>query len=101
MIELWSGRLDTQQLWQGIALALQNRAVINAVNTREGRISLRGEAPDASEILASLATLSGIVDVSFDAPVRSSGNGRQAFVLSFALSRAPGVPENTPEQSVE
>lgn len=97
LIGFWSGRPDTQRLWQGVAVALQNKASINGFELHDGRISLRGEAPDASEILAVLASTPGFAEVSFDAPVRSGRNGRQNFALSFVLSDASPALENTNE----
>jgi hypothetical protein len=97
LIGLWSGRSDTQRLWEGVASALRNRASVSRLDLRDGRISLRGEAPDASEILAVLATMPGFVDVTFDAPVSSGRDGRQSFALSFVLSDARVEPENTDE----
>lgn len=85
LIELWSGQTDTQRVWQAVALALQNQASINGVDMRDQRISLRGEAVDASEVLARLAATPGFTDVAFDAPVRTARNGRQNFVLTFLL----------------
>ena len=85
LIELWSGQTDTQRVWQAVALALRNQASINGVDMRDQRISLRGEAVDASEVLARLAATPGFTDVAFDAPVRTARNGRQNFVLTFLL----------------
>ena len=93
LIELWSGRSDTQRLWQAVALALQDGASVSRLDLRDGRVSLRGEAPDATEILSVLASTPGFLDVSFDAPVRSGRNGRQNFALSFDLSDAHAEPE--------
>lgn len=101
LIELWSGRPDTQRLWESVGLALQNRATISRIDLRAGRISLNGEAPDASEILAVLANTPGFEDVSFDAPVRSGRNGRQNFALSFDLSTARARVERTAENNNE
>jgi hypothetical protein len=99
LIELWSGRSDTQYVWQGLALALKNRAIVSRLDMQGGRISVRGEAPDASEILAVLASTPGFLDVSFDAPVRSGSNGRQNFALSFVLSGSLAMPMNDTEFS--
>ena len=93
LIELWSGRSDTQRLWQAVALALQDGASVSRLDLRDGRVSLRGEAPDATEILTVIASTPGFLDVSFDAPVRSARNGRQNFALSFDLSAAHAEPE--------
>ena len=97
LIELWSGRSDTQRIWESVGLALQNQASISRLDLRDGRISLRGEAPDATEILTVLASTPGFVDVSFDAPVRSGRNGRQNFALSFDLSVVRAGPEKSDE----
>jgi hypothetical protein len=97
LIELWSGRSDTQRIWESVGLALQNQASISRLDLRDGRISLRGEAPDATEILTVLASTPGFVDVSFDAPVRSARNGRQNFALSFDLSDVRAGPEKSDE----
>lgn len=97
LIELWSGRSDTQRLWQGVSLALQNSARVNQLDLRDGRIGLRGEAPDATEILTVIASTPGFLDVSFDAPVRSGRGGRQNFALSFVLADARAGPEKGDE----
>jgi hypothetical protein len=86
LIELWSGRRDTQQAWESVAIALRNNATISQIDMRDGRVSLRGDAPDASEVLAVLASTPRFDDVSFEAPIRSGRNGRQTFALSFVLS---------------
>jgi hypothetical protein len=99
LIQLWSGRTDTQHVWEGLALALRNRANVSRLDMQGGRISVRGEAPDASEILAVLASTPGFVDVSFDAPVRSGSNGRQNFALSFVLSDSLAKPMSDVEIS--
>ena len=88
LIEHWSGRAETQQVWEAVALALQNSATVTRIDLRDGRISLRGEAPDASEVLAVLAGTPRFDEVSFEAPVRSGRNGRQSFALSMILSDA-------------
>ena len=85
LIELWSGRADTQRLWQAVGIALENRAVVSRIDMRAGRVSVYGEAPDASEVLAVLAAVPDFRDVSFDAPVRAGRGGRQTFALSFLL----------------
>ncbi|MDH3535782.1 MAG: hypothetical protein OER87_08550 [Gammaproteobacteria bacterium] len=95
LIELWSGRSDTQQVWEAVALALQNRATVSQLDMQSGRVSFYGEAPDASEILTLLGSTPGFVDVSFDAPVRSGRNGRQSFALSFVLSNVRSGTANT------
>jgi hypothetical protein len=87
LIEFWSGQTDTQRVWEGVALALQNQSRVNGLNLRAGRTSLRGEAVDASEVLEKLAATPGFVDVAFDAPVRTASNGRQSFVLSFVVEK--------------
>jgi hypothetical protein len=89
LVELWSGRSDTQHVWEGLALALRNKANVSRLEMQGERISVSGDAPDASEILAVLASTPGFQDVSFDAPVRSGRNGRQNFALSFLLSDTP------------
>ncbi len=88
LIELWDGRVDTQQIWLGIASALANGAAINRVEMQGERISLRGDSPDAAEVLLALAQLDEFEDAAFDAPVRTGRNGRQSFALSFVLSDA-------------
>jgi len=97
LIEFWSGQTDTQRVWEGVALALQNQSSIDGLAMSAGRISIRGEAVDASEILAGLAATPGFVDVTFDAPVRTARNGRQNFALSFTLAAARPTPENSDE----
>ena len=88
LAELWGSRVDTQVLWQGVALAMQNRASINQVEMRDGRVRLYGEAADAAEILTLLAAVPDFRDVTFDSAVRSGRGGRQNFTLSFVLAEA-------------
>lgn len=83
--ELWSGRDDTQRLWEAVGIAVQSQTIVSSVDIRAGRVSLRGETPDASEVLAALASTPSFADVAFDAPVRSGRGGRQSFELSFNL----------------
>jgi hypothetical protein len=97
LAELWGGRVDTQLLWQGVALAAQNRASINQVEMREGRVRLYGEAADAAEILTLLAAVPAFEDVGFDSAVRSGRNGRQNFTLSFALAKTATDSEQADE----
>jgi hypothetical protein len=97
LAELWGGRVDTQLLWQGVALAAQNRASINQVEMREGRVRLYGEAADAAEILTLLAAVPAFEDVGFDSAVRSGRNGRQNFTLSFALAETATDSEQADE----
>lgn len=93
LAELWGGRADTQLVWQGVALATQNRASINQVEMRDGRVRLYGEAVDAAEILTLLAAVPDFEDVTFDSAVRSANNGRQNFTLSFVLANGAGRVE--------
>jgi hypothetical protein len=93
LAELWGGRADTQVVWQGVALATQNRASINQVEMRDGRVRLYGEAVDAAEILTLLAAVPDFEDVTFDSAVRSANNGRQNFTLSFVLANGAGRVE--------
>ena len=86
LIELWAGQIETQRVWEAVAIAMRNSASVSRVDMRAGRVSLYGEAPDASEVLALLDRLPQFENVAFDAPVRSGRNGRQSFALSFALS---------------
>ena len=80
-------------LWGAGAVGLQDGARVSRLDRRDGRVSWRGEAPDATEILTVIASTPGFLDVSFDAPVRSARNGRQNFALSFDLSAAHAEPE--------
>ncbi len=97
LIEHWSSRTDTQRVWRGIGLALQNKASITGFELRGRSVSLRGEATDASEVLAVIARTPGFEDVSFAAPIRSGRNGRQNFTLSFVLAKERAAAETRDE----
>ena len=97
LAELWGSRADTQALWQSVALALQNRASVNQVEMRDGRVRLYGEAADAAEILTLLAAVPNFKDVTFDSAVRSGRSGRQNFTLSFALAESAADNEQADE----
>ena len=87
LAELWSSRADTQQLWAAIASAIDSGATIAQVQLSDDRVSIRGYAPDAAEVLANLTELPRFNDVNFDAPVRADRNGRQNFTLSFEFAQ--------------
>lgn len=97
LAELWGGRVDTQVLWQGVALAVQKRASINQIEMRDGQVRFYGEAADAAEILTTLAAVPDFKDVTFDSAVRSGRSGRQNFTLSFALAEAAADSEQADE----
>lgn len=88
LTELWSGRADTQQLWAAIASAIDSGATIAQVQLNDDRVSIRGYARDATEVLAGLTESPRFNDVNFDAPVRTDRSGRQNFTLSFEFTQS-------------
>ena len=97
LVELWSSRDETQEVWGAISSMVQHGARIGGIDIRDGRISVRGEARDASEVLSALASLEQFGEVSFDAPVRSGRGGWQNFALSFDLLTTRPATENADE----
>jgi hypothetical protein len=77
--------MDTQLLWAAVASAIDNGARITQVRLSDERVSIRGYAPDAADVLAALTASPQFHDVNFDAPVRADRNGRENFTLSFVF----------------
>jgi hypothetical protein len=92
---LWSSRMDTQLLWAAVASALDNGASIAQVRLSDERVSIRGFAPEAADVLAALTASPHFHDVSFDAPVRADRNGRENFTLSFVFDASSAAEAGT------
>ena len=92
---LWSGRMDTQLLWAAVASAVDNGAKIAQVRLTDERVSIRGFAPEAADVLAALTASPHFHDVSFDAPVRADRNGRENFTLSFVFDASSAAEAGT------
>ena len=86
LADLWASRSDTQALWAAVASAVEDGARITQIELADERVSIRGHAPDAAEVLGGLTEAPQFADVSFDAPVRSDRQGRQNFALSFVIA---------------
>jgi hypothetical protein len=84
--DLWSERVETHEAWAAVASALAQGARLDQVTLTGRRLSLRGDAADASAVLATLAALPRIENVAFDAPVRAGRDGRQNFVVSLIMA---------------
>jgi hypothetical protein len=85
--ELLAGRRDTYEIWRLAATAWQQGASLNGLQFVDGRVTLRGAAPTATDVLASLAKVPGASDVRFALPVRREG-ANEAFVIELKLAAA-------------
>jgi hypothetical protein len=92
---LWSSRTDTQLLWAAVASAVDNGATIAQVRLSDERVSIRGYAPEAADVLAALTASPHFHDVNFDAPVRADRNGRENFTLSFLFETSSAAEAGT------
>jgi hypothetical protein len=95
LADLWSDRVATRRVWRGVGIALNQGATISRVDLEGRRVSVRGSAPDAAEILAALSGMSEFADVAFEAPVRRERTGRQAFAVAFTLSGDPSQKDGS------
>jgi len=80
-----SDRHLTYPLWRVAARAWQKGASIAGVALVDGRVTLRGTAPVATDVLGALAADPGVADARFAAPVRQSGV-REEFVITLKLT---------------
>ena len=80
-----SDRHPTYPLWRIAARAWQKGASIAGLALIDGRVTLRGTAPVATDVLGVLAADPGVVEARFAAPVRQS-NGREEFVITLRLT---------------
>jgi hypothetical protein len=72
-------------LWRVVAHAWQKGAAINGLGMVEGHVTLRGNAPSATDVLGTLAADPGVREARFGAPVRQTG-GREEFVITLTLT---------------
>lgn len=78
-------RVAAYPVWRVVAQAWQKGAALNGLALADGRLTLRGSAPVATDVLAALAAEAGVEDARFAAPVRQTGRGEQFVItLSFA-----------------
>ena len=84
---LLDGRLETYELWRLAALAWQHGARLTGAQIADGKLTLRGSAPTATEVLAQLASAPGVREARFAAPVQHSLAGED-----FAITLTLGAP---------
>ena len=78
-------RQPSYRLWRLAALAWQRGASIEGLSLLDGGLTLRGNAPLATDILAALAAAPGVGDARFGAPVRKEG-AREEFIITLELT---------------
>lgn len=75
----------TYRAWRVVALAWSKGAQLSALSLNEGQLTLRGSAPSATDVLGLIAAEGGVADARFSAPVRSTGDGAEEFVVTMQL----------------
>lgn len=81
-------RRPTHEVWRLVALAWQKGALLEGLSLGDGRLTLRGSAPAATEVLGALAADPAVADARFSAPVRQVLQ-REQFVLTLTLLEEP------------
>lgn len=84
LAEVLSERRPSHEVWRLVALAWQKGALLEGLSLSDGRLTLRGSAPAATEVLGALAADPGVADARFGAPVRQFQQ-REQFVVTLTL----------------
>jgi hypothetical protein len=78
-------RRYTYRLWQPVAVAWSKGANIDAIQLQDAKLTLRGSAPVATDVLAALSAIPGFADAKFSSPVREGSSGRQEFNVTLTM----------------
>ena len=78
-------RRSSYRLWQPVAVAWSQGARIDAIQLQDAKLTLRGSAPVATDVLAALSAIPGFADAKFSSPVREGSSGRQEFNLTLTM----------------
>lgn len=101
--EILAGRHDTYEVWRLAAEIWRRGAILTGLQLADTRLTLRGTAPDATDVLAAIAAAPGVADARFSAPVRREAAGEE-FAISLTLTGTLGehtvvVPRAAPAGS--
>jgi hypothetical protein len=86
---LLNARGPSLDLWKVVAAAWSRGAALADIHFVDGELTLRGNAPSATDLLGTLALIQGVRDAKFVAPVRHDQPGREEFAISLTL-----IPES-------
>lgn len=78
-------RRPSYAVWHVAALAWQKGALLEGFALSDGRLTLRGSAPVATEVLGALAADPSVTDARFGAPVRQVVD-REQFLITLTLA---------------
>jgi hypothetical protein len=78
-------RRGSYRLWQPVAVAWSKGANIDAIQLQDAKLTLKGSAPVATDVLAALSTIPGFADAKFSSPVRAGSSGRQEFNVTLTM----------------
>jgi hypothetical protein len=84
-----NARRPSVELWNVVATAWTRGAALAQVRYVDGELTLRGNAPSATDLLGALAALGSVRDAKFIAPVRHEQPGREEFAISLTLAPEP------------
>lgn len=92
--QILAGRRDTYEVWRLAAEAWKRGARLTGLQLADSRLTLRGSAPAATDVLAAIAAAPGVADARFSAPVRREAAGEE-FAISLTLTGAPAAERAT------
>jgi hypothetical protein len=78
-------RRSTYRIWQPVAVAWSKGATITGVQLQDSKLTIRGNAAAATDVLAAVSAIKGYDDAKFSAPVRQDSRGREDFSLTLTL----------------
>ncbi|NJD31540.1 MAG: hypothetical protein FIB04_06610 [Gammaproteobacteria bacterium] len=78
-------RRATYRIWQVVAVAWGKGAAITGVQLQDSKLTIRGNATVATDILAAVDAIKGFGNAKFSAPVRRDSQGREEFTLTLTL----------------
>jgi hypothetical protein len=78
-------RRSTYRLWQPVSVAWGKGASIDSIQLQDAKLTIRGSAPEATDVLAALSAIPGFADAKFSSPVREGSSGRQEFNVTLTM----------------
>ena len=80
-----SGLSHISPVWGIVQVMLESKVSLFSFSIEDDRLTLRGSAPRATEVLATLLKIPDVASAEFTAPVRND-NGVEAFVISVSFT---------------
>lgn len=89
LVRILQERRYTYIVWQFVAAAWSKGAFVSEIRLMDNRLTIQGEAPSSTEVLAVVAAIPQGSGAKFSAPVRAGANGGEGFSITIDLGGVP------------